>query len=608
MYMSIGGAYVVINNSGYEDSFLNRSRQMKAFIIQQTLNNAATLNPSLITDIASKVTPDATDFQPGVDQTGFCKDYATYLPKVSRLEQSTTVFLNSSYKPYATVGQQYFKKSYSGPQWGSTIRIALDKVGQFICDPVVHVRIEGLAAVDPRDRVKYFDMPGMRLFNKVSFESRKTPLDSYYGDYYNIYYKQHVPADKKPAFEAMMGQQKVYSTWLTQDPTFDLQQQRLEVADGAQTFKQEQDALDLWIPLLFFFKDYKNALPQYLISWGQVEMEFQLNTADNLIAFADNGGGGAYVTPRITTFDLYINNLFTDPLLYSLMAAKIKVVLFRPLRQVTRRLTLPTDSVRLFDEIKWPTQLLEFAFMPLANAGISTHWTSCNVLSKQYIRVPVLARDSGSVISGTVASVNGADLQLTAVGLSATPGYYTGYYFIVTGGRGYQTSITANRYTVANWSGTVATITPAPVATFDTTTTFDLYIPQLQMGTVPYYRELGAPVDSIHLRSDNVDLLLNSAEDAPSELMSEVVLWKTHGLVASRDGGILSIAFGFEQDDHSPSGHFSFSASGESYLDYKSSYISADNQVNLFISSRALNLFYIGDGTTTGSNVKLWFP
>lgn len=602
--MSLGGPYTIASTSGYEDQVLNASEKIKQIAIQVTLQKA--VDNGQLESLRGWIDFKEKKLANGVRPEDFCKEFEKYTPSISFLKTHTNIFLNSSYKPYAPVGQQYFKKSYSNPKWGSTVRIALDKIGQFICDPVVHIRLEGLAALSPVDRVKYFDMPGMRIFKQVKFDSKRTTIDSYYGDYYNIYYKQHVPADKREIFERMMGQQKTYTTWLTQDPRFDLQQQKVTVADGAQTFKQTQDTLDLWIPLLLFFRDYKNAMPQMVTSWGQVEIEFQLNRAEDIIAYADYGGGGAYTPPKITVFNLYMNNIFTDPFLYSMIASKLEFFLFRPHKQVIKRLTSPKDSIRLFDEIKWPSQLLEFGFKPVANAGISTHWHSYNVLNSSYMRVPVLARNDATVITGTVTAATAAGttaIGITAAGLSATPGFYTGYYFIVTAGRGFQVDVSANRYTVTTSAAGSVTVSPGAQFAFDATTTFDLYIPQLQLGPLQFYSESGSPIDRVRLRSDNVDLI----EDNPSGLLSLVAPWKANGIVGSTDDGLQTIAFGLEQQEHSPSGHFSFSATAETYLNYESSYISEDSPVDVLISSRALNFLYISHGAD-GSNINIYFP
>ena len=124
-----------------------------------------------------------------------------------------------------------------------------------------------------------------------------------------------------------------------------------KILNGPQTPKVEQNQLDMWIPLLFWFnKDARLSIPSVAIPYGQrfitIDMESQSNmvytAAGNLFlrltteVFANSDGSatGTNITSyarcqrqvpvvlpsslvntsqRVLTVDLYINNIFVNP-------------------------------------------------------------------------------------------------------------------------------------------------------------------------------------------------------------------------------------------------------------------------------------------------------
>lgn len=595
--MAKGSVYSIITRKEADDQFMEGMGILKDTLIRKMLQNGADITKYIVSS------GDKFDFKNQINESQdyrFLDKYKNAIPTISYIDHSVALFLNYSYKPFGLVAQQYDKIPASSPNWNQEIRISLNQYGQFIADSVVHVKLTGLRAKNPQDRVRYIDLPGARIFEEVRFENSRVIIDKYNFETYNQYLNREVHFDDREAYVSLLGQQKSYTVRITQDPLNDLFSTSRTYSNGAQTFKQEHDELDMFIPLLFFFKDYEKALPIGGLKWGQTDFVFKITDPANLIAYADFGGGGAFTTPKISVFDLYVNNLYTDPLIFSLFMNKIDKFMITTHRQVVHRLENSSDRIRLFNEIKWPIKRLSISFRPQANENNSEYWNCNSVLTANRVLEPVLAKNTSTVISGSIISATAVSAQISGA-LSSVDGYYNGYYFNITGGKGYNTeNIELNRYYVQNYIGATNTVIPNQpwVVIPDTTTIYELYLPQLQAGQVIYYTE-SSPIDTIQ-----VDLNSNIYIDTTDITLHDTYTpYKTRGIVAPRSPGSVEIFFELENHCRDLRGHYPFK-DGLSFLNYTSSYITPETPVNAYITGHAVNFFYLD----SNGNTKLYYP
>ena len=128
-----------------------------------------------------------------------------------------------------------------------------------------------------------------------------------------------VQPNKKLGYDRCMGQQVPLKGKLNGDATKvpDSHQVEVTINNGFQTPKPQADALTLLVPLQFWCKDPRLAIPSVAIPYGQRYINLTLATAAQMIGYQLRGSGSAnnisLSTPNVSTISLYINNIFVNP-------------------------------------------------------------------------------------------------------------------------------------------------------------------------------------------------------------------------------------------------------------------------------------------------------
>lgn len=316
-------------------------------------------------------------------------------PSLADLERSHVLFINAHHKPYVAIAFQYFKVSANNVTLGQDVSISIPQYGDFFADMVANVVIRAPTTsftgtpVDASDCVMYrhCDYPGERLFNEVRFEVNSNPIDSYTSETYVLHRQFHVPADKMHSWKRCMGQQLPAraSAGLQMDSNSAApltQHTEIDVYNGYQTFKPVHEDLNLWIPLLFWFNtDVRLAFPSVSVPYGQRFITFSLTQAENLYHAIINPGSTTQLsaptlsTPQISTFDLYINNMFVLPEVHDIFIDRVAFTLVRVHRRQTQNLNKSSDSIHLV-QLKWPIETLMFGFQPTVNRRKNTNVTA----------------------------------------------------------------------------------------------------------------------------------------------------------------------------------------------------------------------------------------
>jgi Large eukaryotic DNA virus major capsid protein/Major capsid protein N-terminus len=585
--MASGGPFVIVTNTGVQDKLLTAYNLLKARI-----------NAIIINKDPSYTEQDLLSLPEG----GYLNINENVLPSLNEIEKTHNVFVNSVYKPHIPLAFEYIKVGYSAPKFGQKIEYMLPQVGNFINDMALHIRIKGLKAKDPRDRVRYVAFLGHRLLENVQFTvNSQNIIDEYTTDDYNSYYQHEVLPEKKVGWLRGVGQEIPNLGYITSDPLFDMHREYRWIGNGNQTLKYSHDSIDLFVPLLFWFKNIKNAIPSHIIPWGQTQIQVKLADISDIVGFADYGGGGAYYEPTIELCDLYINNIFTVPEIYELYAKKYTFSLIRVHRHHKEQITSNAEHTyeALLNNLKWPTESLYFSFRPRNNLNFSQYWyKNCQLIEKS-IKVPVVAKNSNASVLGSVVSAEGspASAILSSVALSNIDNTYNGYDFIITGGVGYNSDdILMNRYTIKSYDGVTKKITltgdwngPTPT----NGTTFELFTQQLAINLVTYYEEHPV-VDNIGLKINGIDIFKSNSEAFYNSYVSQ--RYGTN-LCTPEDRGSYMMNFCAYPGNHNPSGTINFSLCREIYLNFTSTIISKDYPVDLIALTRAINFLFVSNGT-----------
>lgn len=584
--MSTGGTFKLITNDGVQDKLLMATEYLSHRLkIIERLNN----------EKMSKTKP---------NQRSHLNLDKSWIPTVNMISKSHAIFTNGSFKPFVASGFEYNKLNASA-RFGSSTKFTLPLFGDFINDCVLHLKLTGLRSISPLDRVRYVAFLGHKLLSKVAFTINGNPLDNYNSDDYNAFYEFHVPPSKRTGWLRNVGQEIPNAAFLTADPTFDLHREYRWFGDGNQTFKQSHDEIELWVPLLFWFREVHNSLPNGAIPYGQTDVTVTFATVPEIVGFADYGGGGEYVKPKISCCELYMNNIFMNTDVAKIFMTKFGFSLIRVHNHHSSVLNTGDQEIRL-NELKWPTECLYVAYKPQVNLTLSQYWQSSATLELKDIKVPVAAKNTMLLTEGVVdvtTPPTNNTVSLTQTGglaLSAVDDFYNTYDFVITGGTGYSPNlINTNRYTVTDYVGATQTITISGVWNGgfipDATTTFELFTPQVAINVARYYKEVPT-ISNMEIKAHGIIIYCESSE---SFFNSYLPYRYGPNMNTPQDRGWFLINFNFYPGEHQPSGHINLSRAREFYLKYSSNgnNISDANRVDLIVLADAINFLLVSDGS-----------
>lgn len=315
-------------------------------------------------------------------------------PLVADINRSHHLFLQSSFKPFVSIGYEYSKAtSTSIPNFGGSVKLKIPKYGDFFNDMVIYVRMTGLKPINPVNKVQYCNFLGHRLFKKVKFITNNLIIDEYTSEDYNFHYQFDVPDYKKNGWKKCVGQEVPVTAHLTADPLHQNFRQEMSILNGPQTLKDEHPEVEMFIPLLFWFKDPKLAIPNMTIPFGQTFLEFDIATRDEICACADYASdGGLFDTPRILDFQLYTNHIYLNPDVLDIFIKRIGITLIRVHKQQEMILNQPFNEI-LLNELKYPIETMYIAFRPTDNMTGTDNMNTWNLnsnLTRTLIPTPVM--------------------------------------------------------------------------------------------------------------------------------------------------------------------------------------------------------------------------
>jgi hypothetical protein len=315
-------------------------------------------------------------------------------PTLVDIEKTHILYMNAHFKPFAAIAYEYDRiGTQEGlPDFGSTVSFSIPQFGDFFHDMCIHVILEGFTATVPGDQVQYCEYPGHRLAKQVEFEVNRNILDEYDSDVYNFHYNFFVPEHKRKNWLRNVGQEIPRPAVLTQNLGVDPYREQKWILDGPQTPKGAHPRVEMWIPLLFWFnKDPRLAIPSVSIPFGQRFITVELATVAEMCFGINNGGGGGFIPPQITQFELYINNIFVNPEIHDIFIKRVGFSLIRVHRFERRGLTASQEEV-LLDSLRWPVETLYFGVRPTANitgAASQSNWHKFHISADVLVPYPV---------------------------------------------------------------------------------------------------------------------------------------------------------------------------------------------------------------------------
>ena len=367
--MSTGGVFQLITNTGAQDRLIMATDAL--------MENLRTISAKKLALLREQY-PDKTD----KELMAMNNDW---LPTLNSIEKSHIMFINGSFKPFVTMAREYSRTPprQGKPALGSTFSFTLPIIGDFVNDAVLYVKLTGLSAVNALDKVRYVEYLGHRLMKNVKFKVQNHVFDEYGPEEQNAYWNFKVPINKESGYLRNIGQEQPKLGYLTADPTVDEVREYRWFGNGPQTFKQSHDDVEMWIPILFWFKDLQTSLPNFVLPMNQTDIEITFESESNLVAFANYGGGGAFNSPSVSECYLYLNHIFMLPEITRIFVSRFGFQLIRVHRKHTEVLKTNEQNIRLH-QLKWPIESMYIGFRPQANATNSQRWhRNSNITTKQ---------------------------------------------------------------------------------------------------------------------------------------------------------------------------------------------------------------------------------
>jgi hypothetical protein len=458
-----------------------------------------------------------------------------------------------------------------------------------------------------RNNVRYCEYPGQRFFTKVQFEVNGNPLDEYEQSSMFFFQKFRVTPNKQTGWNRLVGQEvpidgysdvlafQGASSWpdsinglvdvdgnaVVAAPTNASvgARKQVKIVNGYQTPQITQPALDMWIPLLFWFNtDPRLAIPSVSIPYGQrfitVYTEQQQNllfvAPGNLFAklvvletFSAGAGAGTAAalavtsvqtwtsltpvlatgsvidsTQRIEEMQLYINNIFVNPEIHDLYIKRIGFSLIRVHKTQQTIFTTAQGQIQL-NLLKFPCETLYVGFRP--NYNVASPDVNPNTY-RDWHRMTLLT-DNTVETSAHASSQTMIDNTIAWNATSAMHKYNN------------------SQFTVEKVVYPISTDT----------------------------------VDTIQLQAHGINIF-----DYYKEQFFGSYMPYTYGganIVTPEDRGALMLNFCLYPGTYQPSGHINVSRVREFYLNYVSSYITAATPTTMFVVASAINFILISDGS-----------
>lgn len=374
--MATGNFFTIMMNDGKQDLMLNAT--------QQLLTRLEKINKERI---QKQMAADQAQFGSAGDtreRAEWQQNPRRYAEKRARGVHSTIVelakthniFVGRTYKPFAAMSFSYLKvnEKEGQPRFGGDVSFVVPRIGTWIHDMVLHVRLTGLRCTNASDKAKYCSLLGHRLLERVRFMVNGVPLAEYGSEYVNKYFQFHLPVSKRTGWLRNMGQEVPHLAHITQDPRQNEYREYRWFGDGPQTLKREHSEVDMYIPLLFWFnQDVTQSFPSCMVPKGNVKVDFRFAELDRLVAVEDYGGGAAFQPPTVQTCDLYVNHINTLPEIEDIMLRDYIFSLIRVPKSMSQTIQLSEGAVLLKD-LKFPTEHIAVAFRPVENLADVDNW------------------------------------------------------------------------------------------------------------------------------------------------------------------------------------------------------------------------------------------
>lgn len=303
-------------------------------------------------------------------------------PTLAEIEETHMVHTQSIYKPYVALSFEYQRVLPDGamPKFGESVRFELPTTADYISDIAMYVRMPEMG--NPNDvrgnpnfnfqtanRYRYCELPGIRYIKHCQLTINNNPIAEYTDNDAVIHFKTHVPEEKRRGYDRNIGQE-VSGEAKYYHESAQVNEVRF-IKDGPQTEKSYQPALEMFIPLVFWFcGNKKQPLNVSSLPWGERYVTIKTAPRDEIVQ-AKNAAGERITFPfpkfNPEKVELYVNYMFVNPEVSDILRSRMDFQLIRVHRSFSQIVTTTASEQVNLNTLKWPTETIFFGFRPLSN-------------------------------------------------------------------------------------------------------------------------------------------------------------------------------------------------------------------------------------------------
>lgn len=486
--------------------------------------------------------------------------------------------------------------------------------GDFFHDMVLHVTLGAVSADDSNASnafLAYVNSPGEALLQDVKFTVNGNPLDQYDSNVYAFHDAFFVTPNKRVGWDRLVGQEEVHQGFCDVAAGRGAGIRQVQgLVNGAQTPKSDQPALDLWMPLLFWFnRDPRLSIPSVSIPYGQRFIDVTFAGAQQLLQHVgltpadDNPGANPPPVPDVNVCELWINNIFVNPEIHDIFIKRIGFTLIRVHRIQSIRVNKANDQL-LLNQMKWPIETMYLGLRPADNVSplntkMLTSWNIFAEVKRNVVESCALdysfVVDSRASTIGAPASGVPTTAQLAAALVpNAGPSFVAGDFTAVT----VAAINAALSSTVASRVGLPAMPTYNPALFVDplNPTRAELVANAPSAHCEITWDEQIPTVSTIQIQAHGVNLY----QATPERFFNAYVPYNYggHHINTPSDIGKMMVTFNLYPGSYQPSGHVNISRAREFYLNYVSPQVgSTIAAADFYVCSSSINFLLVSDGS-----------
>lgn len=539
------------------------------------------------------------------------------VPTRRDVQATHILYVTAHFKPFAQIVSEYTTmQSTSGAQrLGSEVRFEVQQYGDFFSDMYLSVLLDQptltSTASTPEDtpQMAWCNYIGERLIKKASFSIVNNLIDEYTSASVHTYRKTKVGADEIVGWKDMMGQERPHvgygqnPDWVGSGVAGTDSRVKYDVCNGWQTpSAQKSGQVRLLIPMLFWMRDVRLAVPSVALPYGQRTLAVELENSQFLAHVVPRGAGtwdnplGSLSNINIARMELIVNNLFLSPYVQEIFIRRISFSLIRVHLIQPVQMTESDHKFRL-NTLKWPTEEIYIGARRRQVIDPSTQARFQDQYDEFNYATEFTAFSSDGNVDRLVRGPAGSTVAVSAAGA------------LVGVGTQFDTVDAATRLQagdVVQVGGFRATV---QAVTSDTAASVFVNPDTAVPATADWAKVVSgrSEVKAVERRSliDTLALDVHGAMVFSERHIShynQYLMWHygKNVLVNSTDPGLAIMPFARFPGVYQPSGHLNMSRVRESFLEVSASTVNssdASTALTLHVEGRAMNFLLIVDGS-----------